>query len=177
MKAITLHEPWATLIACGAKKIETRDWAPPRSVVGERIAIHAARREPGAGNLQLLKTLDEVPSGYRLNAYRVDCRCSRSAWLCRGDGDSSGLRQGRPYLRTVSIRRRLWSTWKTRKLGHDRWVVEDAYGDFSLGRYLWYLEDVKVISPAVPAKGHQGFWNFTFMPEDASVPTADTREV
>ena len=106
MKAITLHEPWATLIACGAKKIETRDWAPPRSLIGERIAIHAARREPGAGNLQLLKTLGRSAFGVSAEYIWVDCRCSRAAWLCRGDGDSSGLRQGRPYLWPVSIRRR-----------------------------------------------------------------------
>ena len=41
MKAITLHQPWASLIADGRKTIETRSWAPPRTLIGERIAIHA----------------------------------------------------------------------------------------------------------------------------------------
>lgn len=44
MKAITLHQPWATAIALGQKKYETRSWRPPESVIGERIAIHAANR-------------------------------------------------------------------------------------------------------------------------------------
>jgi hypothetical protein len=26
MKALTLHQPWATLVALGAKQIETRSW-------------------------------------------------------------------------------------------------------------------------------------------------------
>ena len=43
MKAITLHQPWASLVAVGAKQIETRSWRCPKSIVGERIAIHAGR--------------------------------------------------------------------------------------------------------------------------------------
>jgi hypothetical protein len=27
MKTLTLHQPWATLVALGAKQIETRSWA------------------------------------------------------------------------------------------------------------------------------------------------------
>ena len=44
MKALTLHQPWASLIADGRKTIETRSWPPPRTLVGERIAIHAGRQ-------------------------------------------------------------------------------------------------------------------------------------
>lgn len=44
MKAISLHQPWASLIMCGAKRVETRSWRPPESLIGERIAIHAAKR-------------------------------------------------------------------------------------------------------------------------------------
>ncbi len=43
MKAITLHQPWATLVAVGAKRIETRSWAT--SYRGP-LAIHAARTTP-----------------------------------------------------------------------------------------------------------------------------------
>lgn len=42
MKAVTLHQPWATLIALGHKHIETRSWTPPSSLIGETIAIHAS---------------------------------------------------------------------------------------------------------------------------------------
>lgn len=40
MKAITLHQPWATLIALGIKRHETRTWKPSLQV-GELLAIHA----------------------------------------------------------------------------------------------------------------------------------------
>ena len=41
--AITLHQPWASLVAHGIKNIETRSWPPPQGIIGERIAIHAGR--------------------------------------------------------------------------------------------------------------------------------------
>lgn len=48
MKAITIWQPWASLIACGVKQYETRSW--PTKYRGP-IAIHAAamdmvRRQP-----------------------------------------------------------------------------------------------------------------------------------
>ncbi len=43
MKALTLWQPWASLIAIGAKSIETRSWATPYR---GRLAIHAAARKP-----------------------------------------------------------------------------------------------------------------------------------
>lgn len=43
MKAITITEPWASMIAKGFKKIETRSW--PTSYRG-KIAIHAGKGKP-----------------------------------------------------------------------------------------------------------------------------------
>jgi hypothetical protein len=40
VKALTLTQPWATLIAVGAKRIETRSWATDYH---GQIAIHAAK--------------------------------------------------------------------------------------------------------------------------------------
>src|SRR5579885_3051649 len=45
VKALTLHEPWATLIARGLKEVETRDWYT--SYRGP-LAIHAGLRKPSA---------------------------------------------------------------------------------------------------------------------------------
>ena len=40
MKAITLHQPWVSLIAIGAKEYETRSWAHPYRGT---LAIHAGK--------------------------------------------------------------------------------------------------------------------------------------
>jgi len=49
MKAITLHQPWATLVAIGSKQFETRSWKTPYRGL---IAIHASKNR---GHLKWLK--------------------------------------------------------------------------------------------------------------------------
>lgn len=46
MRVISLHQPWASLIFLPglAKVHETRAWAYPDKLTGQRIAIHAAAR-------------------------------------------------------------------------------------------------------------------------------------
>lgn len=44
MPAITLHQPWASLVEAGSKPYETRHWRASPRFVGQRIAIHAASR-------------------------------------------------------------------------------------------------------------------------------------
>ena len=39
-------------------------------------------------------------------------------------------------------------------------VLADPYGDFSPGRWLWFLADVQPCNPPVPARGAQGLWNW-----------------
>lgn len=43
IKALTLWQPWATLVAIGAKQIETRSWA---TAYRGPLAIHAAKHTP-----------------------------------------------------------------------------------------------------------------------------------
>lgn len=44
MKALTIWQPWASLIIAGAKPYEFRSWLAPRSIVEKRIVIHAGSR-------------------------------------------------------------------------------------------------------------------------------------
>jgi len=43
MRALTVKQPWASLIASGLKQIENRTYPVPKTVRGERIAIHAGK--------------------------------------------------------------------------------------------------------------------------------------
>lgn len=43
MKALTVHEPWATAIIGGWKQVENRQRQPDFKLVGQRFAIHAGR--------------------------------------------------------------------------------------------------------------------------------------
>jgi hypothetical protein len=63
MKALTIWQPWASLIAIGAKPYEFRGWKPPRSIIGQRIAIHAGARPPRRGEVRaLIRALKGDPS-------------------------------------------------------------------------------------------------------------------
>ena len=42
MKAISIKQPWASLIAHGIKDIENRTWKCPEKYIGTRILIHAS---------------------------------------------------------------------------------------------------------------------------------------
>ena len=42
MKAITIKQPWVSLIVHGIKDIENRSWACPWKYIGHRVLIHAS---------------------------------------------------------------------------------------------------------------------------------------
>ena len=43
MRALSIKQPWADLIAYGHKNIENRTWKAPKDMIGERFLIHAAK--------------------------------------------------------------------------------------------------------------------------------------
>jgi hypothetical protein len=60
MKALTLTQPWASLVAIGAKRIETRSWS---TKYRGPIAIHAAKDMPRSARLFAYRD----PAGQVLN--------------------------------------------------------------------------------------------------------------
>ena len=56
MQALTLIQPWGWAIM-HSKDVENRTWAPPASMVGQRIAIHAGKRYDREGELFVAKQL------------------------------------------------------------------------------------------------------------------------
>lgn len=45
MKAISIKQPWASLIVHGIKDIENRTWVCPKKYIGQRVLIHASKRK------------------------------------------------------------------------------------------------------------------------------------
>lgn len=123
---LTLWQPWASLIAIGAKPCETRGKVPPARLIGRRIAIHAALRKPRRADL------DDATHRAMAEAFR-----SHDDWL-------QTLPRGM-ILCTAILRE---------ALPVDQ-VPHDLFGDYSLGRWAWQLEDLRPVDPHVPAKGTQ----------------------
>ncbi len=146
MKAITLHQPWASLIAHGVKDIETRFWAPPRSLIGQRIAIHAGRTREVSRKLHpgtLRAVLDLFGNGW---GGRIPLGAIVATALLE-DARQVGFQRYAERVLASSP-------------SYTGWVEPDPHGDFATGRWLWFLTDVEPCIPPVPAVGHQGLWDW-----------------
>ncbi len=151
MYAITLHQPWASLIALGLKTVETRSWPAPQRLVGQRIAIHAGKRvvrQPGAAiERELRARLGHdwrliIPTGAVL-ASAVLAGMARVAHVDPLIGHAV-----HDLITEVSC-----------AVGTRRTPI-DPWGDFSAGRWLWFLADVEALPDPVSAMGRQSFWRW-----------------
>lgn len=159
MKALTLWQPHATLVAIGAKKIETRSW--PTKYRGP-LAIHAAKkfpreyvrlcwREPfrsalGLSMLGLMMVQDILPRGYVLaTGELVNCvpiQKGKYSWP-RVDRQGVDLPSFFPD--------RVWIPPKEPEL---------SFGNYEPGRFAWVLENVKALPEPIPARGKQRLWEW-----------------
>lgn len=155
MKAITLTQPWATLIAIGAKKIETRSWS---TQYRGPLVIHAAKGLGPVGGTQGLMELCRtepfrsvlIAAGFLgtpalpLGAIVAVCRL---AACVATEAEEDGFFGGPRSIETGVVR-----LWKLT----DR---ERAFGDYSPGRYAWLLADVRALPEPIPCRGALGLWD------------------
>jgi hypothetical protein len=160
MRTISLWQPWASAIALGAKRVETRSWA---TNYRGPLAIHAAKRF-------MVNEMIHYASCWNwkgaLRGSLFDKHTGRTDWEnflplgcvvatcelveCRPTG-SFTLQEieekRRPLLETSDI-----YDWTERQMG-----------DFGLGRFGWVLKNIKPLPHPVPWKGSQGFFE---VPDD-----------
>lgn len=132
IKTITLWQPFATLIAIGAKTRETRSWAPRH--IGP-MAIHASV------NRTCLDLIREEPF--------------RSVLAAAGITSADQLPRG-----VVVAVARLGGTDPTEGIRDRITAQERAFGDYSDRRHAWLLEAVLPLVPPIAAQGAQGLWDW-----------------
>lgn len=140
MKAISLWQPWATLMAVHAKRIETRHW--PTDFRGD-LAIHAAKR----------KVVSELDFYWGDEAFR-------NALLPETIGVGS-LADALPFGAIVAVVE-LYGCYPTEHLKSkypDLLLREEHFGDFSESRYGWLTRNPRKLKTPVPARGFQSFWD------------------
>ncbi len=149
MRAITLWQPWASLIAEGHKTIETRTHNRFRCLVGQRIAIHAAKRFDGIG-------CDVI----RRNAAFGGKELPEELLLLLKNRDESAWPYG-VVLCTVLVGGARWFTPSADSIeaGIEQRLSAEALSPVS-GQFGLLLYDVKLIVPPVRARGHQGIWEW-----------------
>ena len=139
MKVISIWQPWAHLIVHGCKFFETRTWAPPKAVIGQRIGIAATKnvlpKQMAAFNdeefqffwqmLEDVPDFHDLPKGYLLGTVVLD----------------SFEAIDEEFLADI-----------TRE--------ERAYGWFKEGGYAWRLKHPEVLEHPIPIKGAQGLFEW-----------------
>ncbi|MDE2101713.1 MAG: ASCH domain-containing protein [Patescibacteria group bacterium] len=156
MKTISLTQPWASLIALGAKRFETRSWAPRHRGL---LAIHAAKGFPPSckriclvepflsalgkehiqgmtpGRLDGGGLVHTLPLGAVLGVVEL-VGCVETQKIRDGISDfKAGVRPEAPIS-----------------------PQEYAFGDYSSGRFAWELRLLKRFEVPVPMNGALGLW-------------------
>jgi hypothetical protein len=138
MKVISLWQPWATLVAIGAKQYETRNW---RTDFRGPIAIHATQ---------------SVSS----ECWRI-CKAEPINTLLRRGGYAPGRCSWRGCLPMGCIVAVADLVDCVGTDGYPASSIERALGDWNSGRFGWHLENVRCLEGSRPVycKGAQGLWN------------------
>jgi hypothetical protein len=131
VKALTIHEPWASLLAVGAKRVETRGW--PTRHRGP-LAIHAGRRWT---------------------------RGEQDAWDDLGWISLRGRRPALGCVvalgQLVACERMTLELIASQ--ASDRISDELAFGAWDPGRWAWRLEGVVALPEPIAVRGKQGLWD------------------
>ncbi len=143
MKAISLWQPWAHLIAIGAKEYETRSWT---TAYRGPMAIHASVR----WTVRMAIQCYEEPFFTILSqaGIRFPARCTAS----------SLPRLGFAFGAVIAIAD-LVDIVPTDELLETLDPRERAFGDFSHGRWAWEYANVRRLTQPVLAIGRQGLFN------------------
>lgn len=146
IRGLSVLQPWASLIAIGAKAIETRSWSHPYRGL---VAIHASKGFPKANRA--------LCWGDPFRAALID------GGLSSNDGHL-------PLGAVVAVARldlvlpsediiAAFERSSTKAIGA-LGSREQAFGDFSPKRFGLFLRDVVPLKTPVPAKGALGLWFF-----------------
>jgi activating signal cointegrator 1 len=163
MKIITIWQPWASLIALGFKKFETRSWG---THYRGKLAIHAARRKIRRHELAKISFdsigcldfsyLDSIDYPYGQIVAVSDLTS------CRWMADEKRLREVLLRVRGKEFSRcSLDCLIQEAQQKHCAiWLpeispLEKSVGDWQPGRYAWQLDQMQQVEP-LDYKGAQG---------------------
>lgn len=162
MRALTIRQPWASLIALEQKRIETRSFATKyRGPVLIHAGASATKSELEFENDEVVR---RVVAGEKWDDPALDAPLPRGQVLAVADLvdvittttlDQVMQAHPRPMVRYPGGAVRLGR--------HER-----SFGDYAPGREGWVFDNVQRLSNPVPAAGKLGLW---IPPLDVLMPT------
>jgi len=138
MKAISLLQPWATLMVIGAKRVETRSW---NTKYRGPLLIHAS--------MGLSKECRQLCQEDPFNQF-----------ITNVDDLPRGAIIGMANLKGTGPTERFKSLGTTELIHIPNIVQELAFGDYRPNRYGWYCEDAVQFKTPIPCKGALSLWDF-----------------
>lgn len=166
MKALTIWQPWASLIIAGAKPYEFRGWRFPRALLGQRIVIHAAARKID---------IEDARALFHLRHFRNLDPDHKQAWAetCL-HADTAGGVLAKALARQLPLSVGLG----TAVLGEPRNGIEIAE-EFGVPRandsdrdqhanWGWPMLQIEAWDEPISMRGAQGFWTW-HTPESAGL--------
>ena len=150
--ALTIWQPWATLIAEGCKPFEFRGWPAPKRLHGRRIAIHAGARKASKDEIRDL-------------LLRLHSSFWRETGLAREPSvailekvlTAPGSLPVSSVLCTAVLGSPLRGAEMAQRMGLPAINDSDRYEHTNWG---WPLTDIVKLEPFIPATGAQGFWTW-----------------
>jgi activating signal cointegrator 1 len=153
MKVLSLLQPWASLVVLGDKKIETRSW---NTKYRGLLLVHASKKYTGGQkslamdfNIKYgagLGFTEDLPLGQIIGSVNlIETFPTDKAWSGTG-----GI--------GFSINSKVEVDKELRMMNITK--AEEAYGDYSPGRYGWLLSDPIEFTIGIPAKGSLGLWEY-----------------
>lgn len=146
LPALSVWQPWASLLAHGIKRYETRSWAPPVSYIGRTFAICASKTDKG---LNLYAGPEDGPQSPRVRALSA---------LVRNGLDLMRL----PMGVVVSIGTLAEAIRMPPLESEEPGEMERALGDWTPGRWAWRFSDMKALPEPIVVTGKQGIFRLGY---------------
>jgi len=131
MKVLSIKEPFASLVALGIKKIETRSWKT--NYRGE-IYIHASlTKNVIKDEKRKEKLLSLLPDNYDFKQGYIICKAYLKDCVYMDEEFINNIKKD---------------------------TTEYLCGHYEIGRYAWVLDNIELLDKQILAKGKLGIWNF-----------------
>lgn len=147
MKALSLWQPWASLLAAGVKRYETRSWSTMHRGI---LVIHAAKH--WSQELENLIQTEPLESRIKRLGYH-----SAAGFRARAPfGAIVGVVRLRACVRTDTIDETL-SAAGLAPLSS----LERALGNYAPGRFAWQTDHWRALPEPIPLRGRQGLFDLS----------------
>jgi len=130
MQALTIREPWASLIVSTNKKFETRDWK--RNYRG-LLAIHSGKQSVPVEDYPL--GLEEILDDLEIT--------------------QNNLNNNKKIIAIATLKE---IHLMTDKFINEQSELERMIGYWEPGNYAWELTDIRPLPKPIPARGLPGLW-------------------